>query len=671
MSEPQASEPRATITDSQIGVIGDHAHIEGGIHFYAATPGKIAPPCQLPPRVPHFTGREAELAQLLNDLQPGRVVTLCGPGGIGKSALASEVLWRNRDEISTRFPDGILFHSFYNQPQVMFALEAIARTYGEELRPTPRDAVIRALSGKCALLLLDGAENADDLHTVLDVVENCGVLVTSRSRADAGPVWQDIPPLPECEALRMLRQWAGEYARDESTARQICALIGCLPLAVRLVGRYLSQQHEPATEYITWLETTPLEALDQRQRRQESVPVLLEKSLAQAGVEAREILGVVGLLALAKFERKPVAAALDCPIETLRKPLSELVNYGLLQRSGEYYEVTHALIYTYTRERMLPAAETLRRLVDYYTALTGEQQALGLPGYQRLTGERVHLLQVLCACADNEEWKMADRLAWALSGENSFLDLQGLWVDFVMVRKIGVQAAQMLHNRRSEGGHLGNLGITYRDLGYYQEAIVCYEQALIIARETGNRRGEGIILGNLGIVHRDLKRIPEAISYCEQALIIAREIDDLRGESNRLGILGNIHIAQGNISKAIEFCEQALILARKIRDRRGEGDHLSTLGRAFNVLQHSQEAIRYYEQALAIAQEIGDRRGEGNRLASLGGVYCDLGQVEKAYQYLLQALIIFEEIRSPNAQYIRDTLLSLDATIPNLVGETP
>ena len=56
---------------------------------------------------------------LLAELQPGRRVTLCGPGGMGKTALASEAIWRLApgDVPPERFPDGVLWHSFYGQPQ--------------------------------------------------------------------------------------------------------------------------------------------------------------------------------------------------------------------------------------------------------------------------------------------------------------------------------------------------------------------------------------------------------------------------------------------------------------------------------------------------------------------------------------------------------------------------
>ena len=65
------------------------------------------------PRAEHFTGRERELAQLLESLQPDRAVILCGPDGIGKTALAAEALWTlaPADDPPDRFPDGIITHS--------------------------------------------------------------------------------------------------------------------------------------------------------------------------------------------------------------------------------------------------------------------------------------------------------------------------------------------------------------------------------------------------------------------------------------------------------------------------------------------------------------------------------------------------------------------------------
>jgi hypothetical protein len=109
----------------------------------AHVPGQPHLPLQRPPRAIHFTDRKDELAQLLTDLQPGQVATLCGPGGIGKSALAAEAIWQLAPEQAppSQFPDGILFHTFYNQPQADLALEHFVRSFGGEARPTPLPAV--------------------------------------------------------------------------------------------------------------------------------------------------------------------------------------------------------------------------------------------------------------------------------------------------------------------------------------------------------------------------------------------------------------------------------------------------------------------------------------------------------------------------------------------------
>ena len=96
-----------------------------------------------------------------------------------------------------------------------------------------------------------------------------------------------IAPLPTDEAVKLLRAWGGDRAENEEAARQICEMVGGLPLAVRLAGRYLSETGEPASEYLEWLKETPLEALDQGKRKLESVPLLIRRSLDQVSEAAR------------------------------------------------------------------------------------------------------------------------------------------------------------------------------------------------------------------------------------------------------------------------------------------------------------------------------------------------------------------------------------------------
>ncbi len=602
------------------------------------------PPLQRPPRATHFTGRQAELEQFLAQLQPGRVTTLCGPGGVGKTALAAQAVWTLAPENNPpeRFPDGIIFHDFYTQPQAALALEAIARAYGEEPRPSAAGAAQRALSGRVALLILDGAENADDLDAVLAVRGQCGALITTRRHTDAPADWDDVDPLPNPQAVELLQAWGGDCAADEDAATRICTLIGALPLAVRLAGRYMAQRGEEAADYLAWLEETPLAALHFGQRQRDSVDVLLARSVDQVSDAARAALGVAGILALAPFDREAVAAALEAEAPTAGRALGELVDYGLLLRDEhKRYQAGHALVHTYARRRLAPPGEALGRLAAHYDGFAREQRELGLEGYARLNDERPHLMAVLETCVNREAWEAARSLAWAVE---DYLDMQGHWTERVTLIEAGFKSAQALGRRYDEAAFLNFLGNAYSNLGQVERAIEQYEQALAISRESGDRRGEGNRLGNLGLAYRDLGQVERAIEYHEQSLAIAREIGDRRGEGADLGNLGLAYSDLGQVERAIEYHEQSLAISREIGDRRGEGADLGNLGNAYSDLGQVERAIEYHEQALAIAREIGDRRKEGIHLGNLGLAYSDLGQVERAIEYHEQSLAIAREI---------------------------
>ncbi|MCQ3973981.1 MAG: hypothetical protein DPW09_11090 [Anaerolineae bacterium] len=623
-------------------------------------------PLQRPPRAEHFQDRQAELAQLLADLQPGRAVTLCGPGGIGKSALAAEALWTLApgDEPPERFSDGIIFHTFYGQPDPTLALEHIALSLGEEPKPTPAEAALRALANRQALLILDGTEEAANLPAVLEVRGNCGVLITSRTRKDAVAERQDLKPLTADDAVALLHKWGGDQAAEVQAAEEICKRMGHLPLAVRLAGRYLAETGQPAAEYLEWLQATLLEALDQGQRRLESVPLLLNRSLAQVSDQARQVLAVVGLLALVPFGHDPIAVAREVSAPALYQPLGELVRYGLLSRNGDRYEVTHALIHTYARQRLSVPGEVVERLATYYTALAKEQRQRGLAGYLRLDAERPHLMRVLTICVEGEAWLEASDLVWYIK---DYLDLRGYWMERITALELGLRAAQKRSDRYKEGAFVSMLGETYHDLGQMERAIECYEQALTIAREIGNRRGEGADLANLGNAYLALRQVKRAIEYHQQALTTAREIGDRLGEGADLGNLGNAYLALGQMERAIECYEQALTIAREIGHRRGEAVNVGNLGRAYRDLGQVERAIEYHQQALTIAREIGSRLDEAAQLNNLGKAYRDLGQAEQAKQYFQQSLAILEEIKSPYTGFVRNELAQLesDSTSPS------
>jgi tetratricopeptide (TPR) repeat protein len=643
-------------------------------------------PQQRPTAAPHFTGREAPLAELREALQPERIVTVTGIGGMGKTSLAAAVIddLAARGELARRFPGGVIVCSFYDDNDVERAAAHIARSCGLEPLPHPLDMAGVALGARVALLVLDGAEAADNLPKLLDRRGRSGVLITSRSKRDVHGHEVPLHRLSTAEAVALLRGVGGERASDATAAAAVCELVGNLPLAVSLAGHYLLESGTDAAEYEAWLRRAGLEALDFGHRRRDSVPALLDKSLAHLPDAAREVVAVLGALALAPVGVEPPAAALERDADALRRPLAALTAYDLLRRDGDGgYRLSHPLLHEYARERLTVEPAALARLAEYYNQFARVHREEGPPGYRLLDAQRAHIMALLPRLQAAALWAELNALVWAVQ---SYMDVAGHAFDQLEALGYGVAAAQALgktydeashclhqglaytnlgrmqeaikqyeralalsrqiQNRTSEGNCLGSLGLAYHSLGRVEEAIGFYEQALAIHRAIGDRRNEGNWLGNLGLAYADLGRVEEAIDFYEQALAISREIDprsgevDRRAEGSILGSLGLAYHSLGRVEEAIGFTEQALAIRRAIGDRRGEGNDLGNLGNAYADLGRVEEAIGFYEQALAIHRAIGDRRGEGNDLGNLGSAYYSLGRVEEAIGFTEQALAI-------------------------------
>ena len=356
-----------------------------------------------------------------------------------------------------------------------------------------------------------------------------------------------------------------DRAGEEEVVKHICEIVGGLPLAVRLAGRYLLQTGEPALEYLEWLKESPLEALHMANRKLESVGILLKRSLDQVSKSARDVLSVCGLLAFSPFNREVIAAALQ-EIQ-IREPLNELILYGLLNRFGGQYEISHALIHTYASERLKSDDAVIGRLAGYYKVLADEYGKQGLEGYNRLDPDRPHIMKVMEGCRDRSEWKAIKDLVWAVE---DYLDIRGYWTERQSVLEMGVKAAKESDDRYNEGAFLGNLGLAYRDLGQVEKAIEYHKQALEISREIGHRQGEGNHLGNLGIAYNDLGQVEKAIEYYEQALEISREIGHRHNEGIWLGNLGVAYRDLSQVEKAVDYVKQSLAIFEEIKSPNAE-----------------------------------------------------------------------------------------------------
>jgi tetratricopeptide (TPR) repeat protein len=483
------------------------------------------------------------------------------------------------------------------------------------------------------------------------------VLITSRSRKDALAVRLNIKPLDDKPAAELLAAWSGQ-AIDAETTRRICAHLGGLPVAVRIVGHYLRNTDEPAAEYLRWLDKEPLGQLSKGKHRTESVAVLLQRSVAQVSDDARQVLALAGTLAYVPISGSPVAVILDDDDERCRDALNELVNYGLLERQKNRWQISHALIHTYARTELPMSKESLERLAWYYLVFCVTASKAGLPGYARLDGERAHCLRLMKSCLNSKLWQEVKRLVWVIS---DYLDRQGYWVDQLTAIGMRLIASRQAGDYQDEGWCLNSLGYTCERRGEYEKALDYYQQSLKIHSELGDRQGEGAILNNIAATYNYQSKYELSLQHYQQSLSIKREGGDRRGEGTTLGNIGQLYHNQGKYEQALEQYGQCLPIMQQAGDEIGVARTLSNIGLAYREQGNPAKALEYYHKALVIRWQRGDRVGETLTCWNVGTCFYDQGNRAKAEEYISQAVQLAEAIGHPLLEKWREGLKQVRA----------
>ena len=623
-------------------------------------------PLQRPPKAEHFTGRDTELKELLDALQPGRAVTLCGPGGMGKTALAAQAVWTLAPgkEAPALFPDGIIFHSFYGQEDVSLAFAHIVRSYDEEQQDTSFAAAFRLMASKQALLILDGAEEAGDLPAVLRLRGACGVLITSRKKEDAPDELLELKPLDEQPAKDVFLLYSRDTAcrvptaADTTTVQAICKLLGGWPVALRIAGRYCSTTGESAAAYLRFLRQQPFKRLGKGEHGQENAALLLRRSVAQVSDDARLALGLAGCLAFAPLAREPVAAILDGDELRSADALGELVNYGLLERKAERWQTSHALIHTYAREELALSTESLERLAEWYMVFCYTASEEGVKGYVRLDAERAHCLRLMESCLASKLWQEVKLLVGAIS---DYLDRQGWWTERLAALEMGLDAAKQAGDHKDEGWHLNSLGYTYWKRGEYEKALEWFDQSLSINYKIGNRKGVSATLTGIDEIYRRQSTCGQALQRYVKSLSIQRKFGDREGEGVTLNNIGLLYWEQGDYDQALSCYDQCLTIAQELGCKILEGTTLNNIAVIYRAQSSPAKALKYHEQDLAICQQLGDRAREAESRWNIGLTYEDIGDFAAAEEHISLAVQLAEKIDHPSVETWRKTLTRLRA----------
>ncbi|GAA0316487.1 NB-ARC domain-containing protein [Actinoallomurus spadix] len=524
-------------------------------------------PCALPPDVPHFVGRRAELARLLAgppaDAGPA-VCAVAGMAGVGKTSLVVHAAHR----LAERYPGGRIHVDLGGttghpmDPAV--ALDRILRllgVWGGRIRGgvDDRAALLRdRLAGRRVLLVLDNAVDEAQVRPLIPGTPGCGAFITSRARL-IGLEYADLIDLDVLAPDDAVDLLAGVIGRqrilaEQDRARTLVAQCGHLPLAVRIAAARLAGRPE-------WILGRLAGQLADEHRRLDrlaagDLEVRSSIALSQDALPPahRRPFHLIGLLDLPEVTPWMVAALLDRPVAGAEDVIDALVDARLLEPGrtdapdGPHYRC-HDLVRLFAREQALESEPPEVRdaaVIRVLRALLALAEAAdeALPSRRlRLPGPRVlsagPAAPAGAAPAEPLAWFEANRqtlttavhraasagaaeLSWRLAASLlSFLDLRGYWDDWLGTHEAALAAAGARDDRWGETAMRYGLGLLATAQDRYKDAAAHLAAAVAGSRRLGAPVRAGRALGALGDVHHICDRLDDAFACFREALEIA------------------------------------------------------------------------------------------------------------------------------------------------------
>jgi uncharacterized protein (TIGR02145 family) len=153
------------------------------------------------------------------------------------------------------------------------------------------------------------------------------------------------------------------------------------------------------------------------------------------------------------------------------------------------------------------------------------------------------------------------------------------------------------------GNELNAAGYFYDEVGQYDRAMQCYEEALEIFKKQGEEGSIAAVLSNIGGVYKAWSQYDKAIQYFEQALEIQKRLGQESGVAIDLNNIGVVYQAWGQYDKAIQYFEEALEIFKKQGEEGSIATLLNNIGAVYNVWGQHDKAIQYYKQSLEFKKE--------------------------------------------------------------------
>jgi predicted ATPase/serine/threonine protein kinase len=622
-----------------------------------------ASPNNLPRPVTHFVGRERQIAEVRDWLTRSRLVTLAGPGGIGKTRLALEVAERVLDD----YEDGVWLVALGALTDPALATHAVASALGvrEQGGRLEFEALQAWLREKRLLLVLDNCEHLVEACAGLAqaLLEACpGLQLLATSREALGVVGEAVWSVPtlgvpaagaadalDCESVRLFLDRAALAKPDfEATASSkltiaaVCRRLEGIPLAIELAA---ARAKMLSVEQI-------LERLDDRFRllaggsrtapsRQQTLRATLDWSYELLADDERALLRRLSVFSGGwTFAGAEAAASIDdprpIPSSEILDLLVRLVDKSLVIVRDRERDVRYGMLETireYALEHLRAggeAEEAARRHAEYFLALAEEAdpefvRAEAVTWLARLEAEHDNLRAAL-------EWLFEHdaegclRLAGSL---RAFWHFHGhlrearQWLDAALERNPTAPARLRMPALRGSG----ELAVHRGDS---ELASARFEETMRLAEEVGDAKQvirSSYHLGAAGLLRGDIEA---ARAYYGKSLAGAKEAghDPLIAAS--LNSLGEIARLEGGWTEAQQLYEEAVALFRRGGDNYSLSVALTNLGASAYERGDLQGASGSYREAIALSHALGDTANISLSIDGTASVAAKEGAWERA-----------------------------------------
>jgi predicted ATPase len=595
-------------------------------------------------------GREEDLSHIKRLLGTGRMVTLKGGGGVGKTVLMKQVAREILREPGSHYRDGVWFVDLASITDRNLVPVAVASSlhFREHPGKAVEETVVDELRSKEILLLLDNCEHQIDACAKLatDLLRGCkGLQILATSREPLGisgeVVWRvpslsfpdsTVPPIPaEIEKytavqlfLIRTREAGAEFVLTEENASavvQICRQLDGIPLALELAA---ARMKILSAEKISAALTDCFRLLNRNYRdavpRHKTLRAAIDWSYDLLPDQERALLHRLSVFrggwTLNAAERVCIGRGIeDWEILDLLASLADksLIVYEQQEGAGRYRLLE--IIRQYAAEKLSAGDEERlyrKKHRDYFLDLATEiNPKLGDP-------EQAHWLDVLEAEYDNLD------LALDFCLENSEETEEGLrlgaalqqfwWTRGHLSRERERLMVLLSHplaqeHTKARAAALNGAGVLARMLEDYVSAHSLHEESLRIYRELDDKQAIAYSLGNLGIVACLQEDYASARPLFEESLERHRELENEEGIAYCLGNLGTMAYHQGDYASARSLMEQSLEIQQKLDHPWGIAGCHDNLGNMDRIQGDLVSARTQHEKSLMIRKRLEDKPG--------------------------------------------------------------